>query len=1198
MESTNASPPPCPQCQRPLPSGLLAGFCPVCLLRQGGETGSSEREDRPAFVAPSLDEIARLFPNLEIQGLLGAGGMGAVYRARQPALDRWVALKILPAGGSRGPDFAERFNREARALARLTHAHIVAVHEFGQVGELHYFLMEFVDGTNLRQLSRTGRVSPREALQLIPQICDALQYAHDEGVVHRDIKPENVLVDRRGRVKIADFGLAKIMGQDPERHRLTLEGQVMGTPHYMAPEQLERPLTVDHRADIYSLGVVFYELLTGDLPLGKFLPPSRKVSVDGRLDEVVLRALENDPERRYQQAHEVKTGVATAIGSPEDGSLRGIRSNPASTDAGRTSKPGVRYGRWAGIPAVVERDGEREVNFQGALGVFFVMLMTAALAEQSVRWRSGTEHSMVALGFVTATLAGIWAIRRTMNQPWSEVSPRMRRLGYLRDLLLVVGLFAFVVGIHELKVRAIRPEVAGAQTMPLMTQSGTLMARFPDGGSVQLLGIADPDSATNGWWRADGTAQTEFTLDVPGDGPMPPPPGTVSMVDGKEVPASDARLKNFVLQWNGMRPGAASQVEFESSLASGGVSGAGEVLFNGQPVVSDVRRYLVSYPAGRRTATIRLGAESGDWQTVASMKGPTWRESPPGGILNGNHRMRFFGLPATSERGLQVSYLQGPADPGRSHRLVAVDFRGTEHRARGSGSGSGPDQVYVMHFDDLSLADVMELRLQWRPMNWVTFSDVALEPSRPLPRRDPRRQSEAIQKAPEPPMPPEPAEEGPIHVEGLGRFSVLQTALDAAPDNATIHLDAGTYPVQAVIRKQVVLRGDSWERTVLVPAEAWREPSAGEIQAFEQSLRDAPSAAAREALLAGNNPMMVRPIVRIEGGGAAAIENIQFRMEGLPPEGMKLRGGMIEVSASGRLPTANLLLDECALVGSPGNGVVALAGARVAIQRCLISGAWNRGIFCDSASAAAVVESDIRNCHYAGITAGPGASLTVTRSRISGAAWHGIRYDDTSPEITGCLIFGNARSGIYASGETRATVHGNVFFGNEMSGMSCWFRNADVIMGNTFYGNLREGLSILGGSSPVVTSNVFQKHRVAVVQGLIGDEGTGASIGTPRLSFNLSWDNASDWSGISAPGESGSTPAPVGAFPLRDNPGLTAPEAHDFALLPGSPARVAGVGALTPLPYFSPFPLQPTVSAMIPEGPTRDSRQWKRVPRP
>lgn len=266
----------CPKCGRLLPGGALSGLCPACLLAQGAETDMGQPAAAP-FQPPPLAEVAALFPQLEIISLLGAGGMGAVYKARQPGLDRFVALKILPATNTSGVNFAERFNREARALARLSHPNIVAVHEFGQAGALHYFIMEFVDGANLRQLEHASRLSPREALQIIPQICDALQYAHDEGVVHRDIKPENVLIDRRGRVKIADFGLAKILGRDGASTRLTLEGQVMGTPHYMAPEQVERPLSVDHRADIYSLGVVFYEMLTGDLPLGKFSPPSRKV---------------------------------------------------------------------------------------------------------------------------------------------------------------------------------------------------------------------------------------------------------------------------------------------------------------------------------------------------------------------------------------------------------------------------------------------------------------------------------------------------------------------------------------------------------------------------------------------------------------------------------------------------------------------------------------------------------------------------------------------------------------------------------------------------------------------------------------------------------------------------------------------------------------------------------------------------------
>src|SRR5258705_133369 len=209
----------CPKCGQPMPAGALAGLCPACLLAQGLATEEGGAPPRRHFEPPPLEEVAKLFPQLEIQSLLGAGGMGAVYKARQPALDRLVALKILPATNDGSVNFTERFNREARALARLSHPNIVAVHEFGQTGGLSFFIMQLVDGANLRQLEQAGRLAPREALQIIPQICDALQYAHDAGVVHRDIKPENVLIDRKGRVKIADFGLAKILGANPDAAR-------------------------------------------------------------------------------------------------------------------------------------------------------------------------------------------------------------------------------------------------------------------------------------------------------------------------------------------------------------------------------------------------------------------------------------------------------------------------------------------------------------------------------------------------------------------------------------------------------------------------------------------------------------------------------------------------------------------------------------------------------------------------------------------------------------------------------------------------------------------------------------------------------------------------------------------------------------------------------------------------------------------
>src|ERR1017187_4470740 len=304
----------CPSCHKPLPPDVPLGLCPECLMKAGLNTGTEpgvEGAQGSGFVPPPVADIAKLFPQLEVLEFIGKGGMGAVYKARQPNLDRLVALKILPPTAAGDPGFAERFNREARALARLNHPNIVAVHDFGKAGALHYLVMEFVDGGNLRQIEQAGRLAPEQALAIVPQICEALQFAHNEGIVHRDIKPENILLDKKGRVKITDFGIAKMLGLTAGQAPLTGARDVVGTPHYMAPEQIERPQTVDHRADIYSLGVVFYEMLTGELPLGKFAPPSRKVQMDVRLDEVVLQALEKEPELRYQQASHVKTAIET-----------------------------------------------------------------------------------------------------------------------------------------------------------------------------------------------------------------------------------------------------------------------------------------------------------------------------------------------------------------------------------------------------------------------------------------------------------------------------------------------------------------------------------------------------------------------------------------------------------------------------------------------------------------------------------------------------------------------------------------------------------------------------------------------------------------------------------------------------------------------------------------------------------------------
>lgn len=461
----------CPNCGRPLAPDSPQGLCPECLMRSGFGTGVAPEPGAPtrrsAFTPPSLDEMAKLFPQFEIVELLGQGGMGAVYKARQPALDRWVALKILPPQATGRPGFAQRFNREARALARLSHANIVAVYEFGQAGNMPYFVMEYVEGVTLRRLVQQRRLAPGEALRIVPQICEALQFAHDEGVVHRDIKPENILLDKKGRVKIADFGIAKIVSEasraeadQPERaaqaergagavdaDRTTVpltQDQVLGTPHYMAPEQVEHPQEVDHRADIYSLGVVFYEMLTGELPLGRFQPPSKRAQLDVRLDEVVLHTLEKEPERRYQHASEVKTDVediartptgraAAADCSSAAGAFEEVRS-PASW----LLATGIL--NWIAIPAIVLVAITWVRSQSGTSAAAMLLPLLAALGLSSfiifaaLKMRRLEAYSAAVIGSILAILitpgniiglpVGIWSLvvlsRREVRQAFGR----------------------------------------------------------------------------------------------------------------------------------------------------------------------------------------------------------------------------------------------------------------------------------------------------------------------------------------------------------------------------------------------------------------------------------------------------------------------------------------------------------------------------------------------------------------------------------------------------------------------------------------------------------------------------------------------------------------------------------------------------------------------------------------------------------
>jgi serine/threonine protein kinase/tetratricopeptide (TPR) repeat protein len=469
-DATQVMPHKCPKCGSELKADAPEGLCPACLLQRGLATEGGAAPGTSSFTPPPLAELAKLFPQLEILEVIGQGGMGAVYKARQPALDRFVALKILAPRSGGDLDFSGRFSREARALARLSHPNIVAVYDFGQIqpalnlpggpqpptsssAPLSYFIMEFVDGPNLRQVELAGKLTSREALQIIPQICVALQFAHDEGIVHRDIKPENVLLDKKGRVKIADFGLAKILGQEAD-FRLTGARDVMGTPHYMAPEQVETPQEVDHRADIYSLGVVFYEMLTGELPLGKFDPPSHKVQIDVRLDDVVMRSLSKNPERRYQHVSEVGTRVETIAQNP---SMPGSQSDAvafAAQAAARDYQLKIGYCLSRGWGLVKQHFWP--VFGINALVVILLAFMGSFSLTLSSNWPSARIGSVLSLVLSGPLLGGLYLYflklirgeRATVETVFSGFTTRFLQLflgNIVTTLLIGVGFVCLIL---------------------------------------------------------------------------------------------------------------------------------------------------------------------------------------------------------------------------------------------------------------------------------------------------------------------------------------------------------------------------------------------------------------------------------------------------------------------------------------------------------------------------------------------------------------------------------------------------------------------------------------------------------------------------------------------------------------------------------------------------------------------------------
>jgi predicted Ser/Thr protein kinase len=331
----------CPACSTEVPAG--AKFCPGC--------GSAQRTEASPQDALRERLQAAVQGSFQVERLLGRGGMGSVYLARETALDRLVAVKVLPPERAQSSELRERFRREARTAAQLSHPNIVPLLTFGEDQGLMYFVMGYVEGEPLSaRVLREGRLPTADAVRVLSELCEALAYAHGRGVVHRDVKPENILLELpKGVVRLTDFGVAKgLMASSA----LTTEGALIGTPHYMSPEQASGRADVDTRSDIYSMGALAFTLFTGRPPfLGRTStdilrqhltqePPRLRDSapeLPAALEAAVLRCLAKDPGARFASA----TDFAKALQSAGDSWWRTLLRRAQGPAASPADPPGA-----------------------------------------------------------------------------------------------------------------------------------------------------------------------------------------------------------------------------------------------------------------------------------------------------------------------------------------------------------------------------------------------------------------------------------------------------------------------------------------------------------------------------------------------------------------------------------------------------------------------------------------------------------------------------------------------------------------------------------------------------------------------------------------------------------------------------------------------------------------------------------------
>jgi len=431
-----------------------------------------------------------------------------------------------------------------------------------------------------------------------------------------------------------------------------------------------------------------------------------------------------------------------------------------------------------------------------------------------------------------------------------------------------------------------------------------------------------------------------------------------------------------------------------------------------------------------------------------------------------------------------------------------------------------------------------------------------------------------------------------VSSDSTGMYNSIQQAIDNVASGTIIRIGAGIYEENLIINKPLKIQGSGWDYVTIMPKPAKIGSAEKLNKLIENKMRSAKSDNERNVIETELKRKYFSSTVFVKDVGNVEIRDLKITALGRDGKAQSFAQAIVQFQ------NAKALLSKCVIIGGPKNGITIKDGSNVRIKNCLIAAVWSTGVVVEkrenNGSDVAILDSDVRNCHYAGMRIRPGNdSVTVKRCRVSGAAWHGIRYDDASPKIIENIIFGNARSGIYASGKTSATVKQNLFYKNEMNGISCWGQNGDTIRENTFASNLREGLTIVGPSCrPIIQNNIFFDNPWALICWKLEEAET-------KLENNLFWKNKAGILAKSKKDESGGVIsdeiqlAEVSGSIMTDPMFRNAPE-QNFSLLPESPARSKGIGVTSHIEFGSSWELQPEEIAIIPSSDTRDYQMWNK----